>query len=238
MTYLYFSCKRDETLLALSIARLREIEPNADIYVANDVNDRAAVPEHCIEVLTSFNRGGTGNGLEAIEGELMTMQHILQRECGDFVVKIDSDVWTNCTDRIQPRAGEIEADFLGFESARMLMPGCGVYRLSKWAVNYALEETRRRWRWGEWNTEAIYSENLVIFKLVCLCKTLHAELVPYAAGELVGMHDEGHGKNQRAHAASFVHCGELLEDGTRAKREHVFMRMSLLQAETETNDSK
>lgn len=225
-------------MLAVSITRLREVEQDAVVYVANDKRDRAAVPPGCTEVLTSFDRGGTGNGLEAVEGELMTMQYILQKECGDFVVKIDSDVWTNCTDRIQPRTGEIEADFLGFESARMLMPGCGVYRLSKWAVNYALEETRRRWRLKEWNTEANYSENLVIFKLVCLCKTLHAELAPYASGELVGMHDDGCGKNQRAHTASFVHCGELLEDGTRAKREHVFMRMSLLQAETEAHDSK
>lgn len=231
MIYCYFSCKKDEKLLAVSVAQLRAVEPQAVVYVANDKNDRAAVPTGCTEVLTSYSRCGSGNGLEAIEGELMTMQYILSRENGDFVTKIDSDVWTNCSDCIQPRAGEVEADFLGFESARMLMPGCGVYRLSKWAVKYALEETRRRWKWKEWNPDAIYSENFVIFKLICLCRTLHAELVPYTAGHLVGMHDDGYGNNERALGASFVHCGELLEDGSKAKREHVFMRMSLIQAE-------
>lgn len=231
MIFLYFSCRTDEKLLAASVASLKRICPEARVFVANDKRDRASIPPGCTEVLTSFDRGGTGNGLAAIEGELMTMQHLLNVTGKGYVVKIDSDVWVNSTDSISPKAGEVEADFLGYESARMLMPACGAYRLSKWAVQRALTETRRRWRAGEWTKEGIYAENMVIFKLVCLVPTLRARLVPYTAGKLVGMHDDGCGQNQRAHHADFVHCGELLQDGTRARREHVFMRMSLLQSE-------
>lgn len=234
MIYCYFSCSKDERLLAASVCRLREVEPDAVVYVANDERDRAAVPEGCREVLTRYERGGTGMGLPAVEGELLTMQHILRQENADYVVKIDSDVWANDTASLQVFGnGEPEPDFLGYEVFSMLQPSGAVYRLSKWAVEHALEETQGRWHRREWNTQATYSENYTIFRLVCLTPTLRAQLIPYRGQRLVGMHDDGYKKNHRAHLADFVHCGEPLHDGSKVCREHAFTRMALLKAESE-----
>lgn len=233
MIYCYFSCKRDERLLAASVVSLREAEPDATIYVANDERDRAAVPAGCHEVLTRYNRGGSGTGLPAVEGELLTMKHILERERADFVVKIDSDVWVNNTSKLQPYGdGMPEPDFLGFETSRMLLPAGPLYRLSKWAVKYALETTQGRWRNNEWNREAAYSENLVIYHLVALTPTLHAQLIPWAGHDLVGMTDEENA--QRACLADAVHCGEPLSDGTPVAREHALCRMYRLKKETQS----
>lgn len=230
MIYCYFSCKVDERLLALSVKQLRAVDSDAVIYVANDERDRAAIPPGCREVLTRFNRGGTGTGLPAVEGELLTMKHILERENADFIIKIDSDVWVNSSDRLQPfYDGMPEPDFLGFETSRMLLPSGVMYRLSKWAVAHALEVVQSRWRNREWNPAAAYSENLVIFHLIALSPTLHAHLIPWAGHDLVGMTDEA--VLSRECAAEAVHCGEPLSDGSRAHRDHVYTRMARLQSE-------
>ena len=239
MIYCYFSCSKDERLLAASIASLRAVEPEAVVYVANDENDRASVPEGCHEVLTRYQRGGTGMGLPAVEGELLTMQHILKEQKGNYVVKLDSDMWVNDTTALQVLGkGDTEPDFLGYETASMLQPSGGVYRLSKWAVDYALAETQQRWQKKLWNPSATYSENFTIFRLVCLAPTLHAHLIPYGTHRLVGMHDDGFNNNRRAHLAEFVHCGEPLDGATRVAREHVFTRMALLRSEAALMERK
>lgn len=230
MIYCYFSCKRDELLLSVSVASLRAAEPEAVIYVANDERDRAAVPAGCHEVLTRYNRGGSGTGLPAVEGELLTMKHILERERADYVVKVDSDVWLNDVEKLRPRYdGEPEPDFLGYETGKMLLPAGPLYRLSKWAVNAALETTQSRWRSREWNPQAAYSENLAIFHMVCLAPALRVQLIPWAARGLVGMPD---GEDVRATCwADAVHCGEPLADGTPITREHALCRMLRLKTE-------
>lgn len=224
MIYCYFSCARDELLLAASVASLRVAEPEAIIYVANDERDRAAVPAGCHEVLTRYNRGGSGTGLPAVEGELLTMQYILEREKADYVIKIDSDVWLNDVEKLSPRYdGEPEPDFLGYETGKMLLPAGPIYRLSKWAVKYALETTYSRLRSRGWNPQAAYSENLAIFHMVCLAPTLRVRLIPWSYHGLVGMPDEENA--QRAFLADAVHCGEPLYDGTPVTREHALYRM-------------
>lgn len=233
MIYCYFSYKSDERLLAASVASLRAAEPEAVIYVANDERDRAAVPAGCHEVLTRYNRGGSGTGIAAVEGELLTMKHILEREKAAYIVKIDSDVWVNNTGKLHPfYDGSPEPDFLGYETSRMLLPSGAMYRLSKWAVNQALETTQGRWRNNEWNREAAYSENLVIYHLVALTPTLHAQLIPWAGHDLVGMGDEP--ILSREKAADAVHCGEPLSDGTPVAREHALCRMYRLKKETQS----
>lgn len=233
MIYVYFSCSKDERMLAESVKRLRAVEPDAVVYIANDERDRASVPKGCKEARTQYDRGGTGTGLAAVEGELMTMQYILAAEKADYIVKIDSDIWPNNTSSLQRFDGTVEPDFLGYEAPTMLQPlGC-VYRLSKWAVNAALEEVRTRWRNRAWKHGLTYSEALTIYRLICLEPTLRVQLIPHAGHSLVGMHDDGYMNNPRAHVADFVHCGEPLHDGSKVCREHAYTRMALLKAESE-----
>jgi hypothetical protein len=232
MIYVYFSCSKDERMLAESVKRLRAVEPEAVVYIANDERDRASVPKGCKEALTRYDRGGTGTGLAAVEGELMTMQYILEAEKADYIVKIDSDIWTYKTSRLHRFGdGTVEPDFLGYEGPGMLQPmGC-VYRLSRWGVRAALDEVRHRWRAREWSQTATYAEALTIFRMLCLAPTLRVQLIPHAGHYLVGMHDDGYMNNPRAHNADFVHCGEPLAGGVRVCREHAFTRMALLKAE-------
>lgn len=229
MIYCYFSCKKDEFSLALSVARLRQVDPDAIIYVANDARDRAAVPNGCREALTQYERGGTGTGLAAVEGELLTMQHIITAENADFCVKIDSDVWVNSVEALLPEPGNMH-NFLAYETASMLLPTGCMYRLSKDAIRIVLQALQQRWKVGAWNPEANYSENLTIYHLACLSPQLSVELIPYHLGKLVGMHDDGN--IDRALKAAVVHCGERLSNGQRAAREHVFCRMALIKSET------
>lgn len=235
MIYVYFSYSKDELMLAESVKRLRAVEPEAVIYIANDERDRAAVPAGCHEVLTLYNRGGSGTGLPAIEGELLTMQYILEREKADYVIKVDSDVWLNDVEKLRPRYdGVPEPDFLGYETGKMLLPAGPIYRLSKWAVKYALETTQRRWRSREWNPYAAYSENLAIFHMVCLAPALRVQLIPWADHGLVGMPD---GEDVSAACrADAVHCGEPLSDGTPVTREHALCRMCRFKKETQSPD--
>ena len=234
MIYCYFSCQRDERLLELSVESLRSADPEAVVYVANDERDRAAVPPRCHEVLTRYNRGGSGTGIAAIEGELLTMKHILEREKADFVVKVDSDVWVNSVDKMQPiHDGIPEPDFLGFETSRMLLPSGAMYRLSKWAVTHALEVTQSRWRNREWNPAAVYAENFVIYHLIGLAPTIHSHLIPWAAHDLVGMGDDP--ILSREMAAEAVHCGEPLADGSPIAREHALCRMLRLKEHQTTH---
>lgn len=232
MIYVYFTYSSDERMLAESVKRLRAVEPEAVVYIANDERDRAHVPEGCKEARTRYDRGGTGTGLAAVEGELMTMQYILEAEKADYVVKIDSDIWANKTSRLHMFGdGTVEPDFLGYEGPGMLQPmGC-VYRLSRWGVRAALDEVRHRWRAREWSQTATYAEALTIFRMLCLAPTLRVQLIPHAGHYLVGMHDDGYMNNPRAHNADFVHCGEPLAGGVRVCREHAFTRMALLKAE-------
>jgi hypothetical protein len=229
MIYCYFSCKKDELSLAASVARLREVEPDAIVYVANDTRDRAAVPDGCREVLTQYDRGGTGTGLAAVEGELLTMRHIVSVEKTEFCTKIDSDVWVNSTEALQPKAGNMH-NFLGYETASMMLPTGCAYRLSTGAIEIVLQALQQRWNDGAWNPDANYAENLTIYHLACLSSQLSVSLIPYHLGKLVGMYDDGN--TDRAMKAEVVHCGERLSDGRRAAREHVFCRMALLKSET------
>ena len=235
MIYVYFSYSKDECMLAESVKRLRTVEPEAVVYIANDERDRAAVPAGCHEVLTRYDRGGSGTGLPAVEGELLTMKYILECEKADYIVKVDSDVWLNDVKKLRPRYdGVPEPDFLGYETGKMLLPTGAIYRLSKWAVKYALETTQSRWMAREWNPQAAYSENLAIFHMVCLAPTLRVQLIPWATHGLVGMPDSE--CVSAACRSDIVHCGEPLPDGTPVTREHALCRMYRLKKETQSLD--
>jgi hypothetical protein len=220
MIYVYFSCASDERILTLSVNRLKELDPNAIIYVANDQHDRAAVPCGCHEALTQYDRGGTGIGLSAVEGELLTMQHILAKEHAEYITKIDSDVWLNSTQFLTP-SDDTDADFFGIETSRMLLPAGIVYRLSRRGINAALEFFYSRLAHNEWSPFAHYAENFTIFHILSLVPSTNVELIPFARGIAAGFHD---GKTH-FFDSTVIHCGEPLPGGQRVSRAHVLTRM-------------
>ena len=142
MIYVYFSYKEDSLALSLSVEQLRRADPAATIYVANDAAAPAEVPRGCIELRTTYDRGGTGAGLPAVRGELKTFLRILTDTGADHLIKLDCDMWVRDVSRFRPgftvAEGMPEPDFVACEGGRPLSPmGC-FYRISRWAVNYCL----------------------------------------------------------------------------------------------------
>ena len=79
MFYLYFCSKEDEATLAVSVARLREIEPCARIFVGvdNDLTRRAQVPQGCHAVPIVLHRVPARPGMPAVAFELHSVCHML-----------------------------------------------------------------------------------------------------------------------------------------------------------------
>lgn len=79
MFYLYFCSKEDEATLAVSVARLREIELCIRIYVAadNDPAHRAHVPQGCHAVPVALHRVPARPGLPAVAFELHSVCQML-----------------------------------------------------------------------------------------------------------------------------------------------------------------
>lgn len=235
MIYVYFSFSGDSDILALSVAQLRRVDPNATIWVAYDWRDPATVPAGCKEMRTRYPRGenGTGNGLPAVQGELEVFREILEQEKATYLVKVDSDVWVRDVSLYRPgftvQEGLPEPDFVACEGARALLPmGC-FYRVSKWAVQYALAYIARRTTMNAWQ-HGTYAEALTIWHILALSH-LRLHLIPGAVGYLSGFTLQGSSVPEAVHSAAIVHCGEPYQEQgqlTRAPRELTLTRMLLL----------
>lgn len=224
MVYVYFSFKGDEDALALSVAQLRRVDAGAQVFVANDRGARARLPQGCREVLTAYDRGGTGKGLAAVRGELEVFRYVLEVAEADELVKVDSDVWVR---DVAPVVG-VPGDFVGVEGARALTPmGC-FYKISRLAVCFCLEYMERRTRWQA----GTYAEALTLWHLLALSR-LQLVLVE-AGGDVLsgfGLADGGHGMAPAVLNAALVHCGEPMRVGgelVRAGRELTLTRMAWL----------
>ena len=236
MIYVYFSFSADSDILALSVAQLRRVDPNAAIWVANDAAAPAAVPAGCKEIRTRYPRGenGTGNGLPAVQGELEVFRYILEQEKATYLVKVDSDVWVRDVSLIRPgftvQEGLPEPDFVACEGSRALLPmGC-FYRVSKWAVQYALAYIARRTTMNAWQ-HGTYAEALTLWHILSLSH-LRLHLIPGAIGYLTGFTLQGSSVPEAVHSAAIVHCGEPYREGgnlIRAPRELTLTRMLLIQ---------
>lgn len=224
MIYVYFSYKGDEDALALSVAQLRRVDAEAMVFVANDKEARARVPEGCREVITAYDRGGTGKGLAAVRGELEVFRYLMEVAQVDEVVKVDCDVWVR---DVKPVV-EVAGDFVGVEGARALTPmGC-FYKISRLAVCFCLEYMERRTRWQA----GAYAEAITLWHLLALSR-LPLVLVEAGSGVLsgFGLADGGHGMAPAVLNAALVHCGEPVRVGgelVRAGRELTLTRMALL----------
>ena len=224
MVYVYFSFSGDEDALALSVAQLRRVDADAQVFIANDKDARARLPEGCREVLTAYDRGGTGKGLAAVRGELEVFRYVMEITGADEVVKIDSDVWV----RDVAPVVEVASDFVGVEGARALTPmGC-FYKISRLAVCFCLEYMEKRTHWQA----GAYAEALTLWHLLALSR-LQMALIEVGAGVLsgFGLADGGRGMAPAALHAAMVHCGEPVSVGgelVRAGRELTLTRMAWL----------
>lgn len=236
MIYVYFSFSEDSDILALSVEQLRRADPSATIWVANDAAAPAAVPAGCKEIRTRYPRGehGTGNGLPAVQSELEVFRYIFEQEKAPHLVKVDSDVWVRDAALYRPgftvQEGLPEPDFVACEGSRALLPmGC-FYRISKWAVQYALAYIAHRTTMNAWQQGA-YAEALTFWHILALSH-LHLHLIPGAVGYLTGFALGNRGVADSVADAGIIHCGEPHQEGgqlTRATRELTLTRMLLLQ---------
>lgn len=233
---LYFSYSADAAVLRLSVEQLLAVYPTAQVLVADDAAapmPEGAMPEGVRVFRTRFNRGGTGKGLEAVRGELATMQEAMAATGADFCLKLDPDVWVRDLDPLLngTPTGEPEPDFVGCEGARALLPmGCA-YRISKWAVAWCLDYLKKRSTWQP----GAYAEALTIWHMLALSR-LPLSLLPASTGYLAGFHLSTSGRPsvpEDVREAGLVHCGEPHAEAgqaMRATRELGLTRMLLLHA--------
>ena len=234
MIFVYFSYRDDAAALGMSVASLRKAAgENVPICV---VNDAAApipaeeLPAGVINVMSRYDRGGTGKGLAAVRGQLHALREVLLATGEDYAVKIDSDIYVRDVTLLEvERDGVPPADMLACEGGRALLPmGC-VYRVSRWAVEAALKLIAERDALG-WQ-EGVYAEALTLWHLLALTP-LRLRLIPLAVGYLQGFWLNRAGElPAEVLQAGAVHCGEpytVGEQMVRAGSELTRTRMRLL----------
>lgn len=234
MTFVYFSYKDDAAALRQSVASLRAAAgEDVPVCVVNDAAapiPAEALPVGVVSVMSRYDRGGTGKGLEAVRGQLHALREVMQATGEDYAVKIDSDIFVRDVSLLEvKRDGEPQADMLACEGARALLPmGC-VYRVSRWAVAAALKLIEARDALG-WQ-DGVYAEALTLWHLLALTP-LRLRLIPQALGYLQGFYLTAAGELPvEVQQAGVVHCGEPhYECGqlVRASRELTRTRMLLL----------
>lgn len=245
MIYVYFCCKEDESLLELSVARLRELVKNPVIVVGvdNDLESRARVPAGCYAVPVVLHRVPSKtmspamgfefvSMLQMLEFMQMYMEHFGATQC----LKLDADMWCNDLKLLTPgdtvAPGLPEPDFVAPEAARALLPGPGCFRVSIWAVRWCIKFIREGARYNRW-CPGRYAENVFFYHLLAQSR-MSLYLIPYVTGYLAGYTQSEKGIPERVLTAGLVHCGEPLSNGLRVPREVVLTRMLLLKASCNT----
>lgn len=240
MIYTYFCAKEDEALLAVSVARLREIDPRARVFVAvdNDPARRAQVPSGCHAVpLCGIERVPARPGTPAVAFTLHSvtcmlgfMQTCMETYGATHCLKLDADMWVNDLHLLRPgetvAPGLPEPDFVAPEAARALLPGPGCFRISRYACKWCIQYIRQGHRFHRWQPGP-YAENIFLYHLMAQSR-MPLHLIPYATGYLAGYTQTAGGIPEAVRTAGLVHCGEPLSTGHRAPRETVLTRMLLL----------
>lgn len=226
MIYCIFTYKDDAELVQLCVERVREVDPEAVVYVADDA--AAPVPRAvaCSRYIrTRFARGGNLNGLEAVCGVLDTLRWCMADAGADYIVKLDADTWVNSVEWL---ADGVE-DYIACEKCEPWRIAGNCYRISRWAVAGALRYITERTARGEWPASWHFPEDMTIYDTVRTLRLPH-RLVPYTAGVARGYHDELPLPEVERRAA-VLHCGEPV-GGQRAARAHVLLRMRVVAEES------
>ncbi len=233
MLYYTHTYAPDALLLHLCLTRLRELDPEAMVIIANDPGNPvpdALLPWGCpwVEIIpTPYPLGGNLNGAPMIAGMLATLIWAMQRHSTCHIVKIDCDTWLNYISWLRPGRlapeGQPEPDYIGLEGHNPLTATGDIYRLSRYAAREALGMLQTR----EIDPRDHLPEDRTILELVLRARA-HVLTVPYTQGRHIGMHDKPPGDAERA--AWVVHCGEPCRDGARCPRDMALLRMRLLAA--------
>lgn len=225
MIYCIFCYKNDAELVPMCVERVKELDPEAVIYLADDaaapMPDNAA-PEGCRYLRTGFRRGGNLNGLEAVAGVLDTLRWCLDDAGERWVVKLDCDTWLNSVEWLKTGREE----YIAAERCQPFTPAGNCYCMRKHAVVKALEYLQVRSTAGTWPSAWHYPEDRTIWEIVRELKVA-TRLMPYTSGFTRGYHDEVP-VPQAVLDATVVHCGEPLAAGERAHRAHVALRMRVV----------
>lgn len=232
MLYITFCYAKDEAMLRMASARILELDPAAVIYAVNDpaAPIKGSIPGVHLQQ-GDFDRGGNLNGLQAVAGELLTFERLLQQTGAQWLVKFDCDLWAN---DLTPflATGPGAPDYLSVERAEAFKPSGLIYRLSRHMVRELIKLYNARTQARQWALAGYhYPEDVTIYALAQMTR-MRCELIPYATGYTAGCGDGGPGANEHCHRAGCVHCGEPLPDGTRATREHCTLRMRILLSES------
>lgn len=225
MIYCIFCYKNDAELVPMCVERVKELDPEAVIYLADDAAapmPDSVTPEGCRYFRTQFRRGGNLNGLEAVAGVLDTLRWCLEDSGERWVVKLDCDTWLNSVEWLKKGGDE----YLAAEPCRPFTPAGNCYRMRKHAVVAALDYIRMRTQAGTWPSAWHYPEDRTIWEVVRELRLSH-RLEPYATGLTRGYHDEVPVPDAVRQAA-VVHCGEPLASGGRVHRAHVALRMRVV----------
>lgn len=239
MIYTYFCSKQDEDLLAVSVDRLRLLDPAATVVVGvdNELSRRAAVPAGCHAVPIVLERVPARHGSPAVAFSLHSvtcmlgfMQTAMETYGATHCLKLDADMYVNDLRLLQPgdtvAPGLPEPDFVAPEAARPLLPGPGCFRISLYAVRWCLQYIRQGYRMHRWQPGP-YAENIFLYHLMAQSR-MPLHLIPFATGYLAGYTQTAAGIPAAVSTAGLIHCGEPLTSGHRAPRETVLTRMLLL----------
>ena len=232
MLFVTFCYSKDEDMLRMSAARIHELDSTAAIFA---INDPAAPIKGDIPGVTmlmgDFERGGNLNGLQAVAGELLVFERLLRETGSEWLIKFDCDLWANdLTPFLSTPAAA--PDYLSVERAEAFKPSGLIYRLSRHMVRELIKHYNARSKAGMWAMAGYhYPEDVTLYSLAQMTR-MRCELIPYATGYTAGCGDGGPGTNEHCHRAGCVHCGEPLNDGARATREHCALRMRILKHES------
>ncbi len=230
MLYYIHAYDKDAPLLALCLARLRELDPAARVIIANDPAHpipAEQLPRASYCTTPAYPLGGNLNGPAMISGMLQALIAAMEQHHERHIVKMDADAWLNSIDWLREGhltpEGRPEPDYIGLESARPLTAAGDCYRISLYAARAALRGLHAR----RWYTHAHHPEDQIILGLI-LRAQLPVLTIPHTEGHHAGLHDDLPG--ERHARAWLVHCGEPCTDGTRAPRDFALLRMRLMAA--------
>lgn len=229
MIYYINSYSDDAEMLALCTARVRELDPAAIIYIANDPQQPVTeLPEGCKEYRDTTPRQGNLNGIDFIRAQLQGMLNVMEQEDAEHVVKLDADAWLNSVAWLE---GDPALDLVFLERMEPLKVNGTCYRVSRSGARILLDALKNR----AWPECFHYPEDNTIYMLG-LRGGLDVAAVPYSDGHNAGMHEDL--PTQRHADAWCVHCGEPLPSGNRCPREMALLRMRLLAAAIRKHENR
>lgn len=227
MLYVTFVYTADTELLKIAVNRLRQIDPEAVIYAAQDANAPLSQKIDGVRIITTnYPRNGNLNGIANLGGQLTVFSRLLDDSNSDYIIKFDADTWINDLTPFKDK----KVDYLATENWEAFRPSGHIYRLSKRLVKRLIELYNERSKANSWPPNYSYPEDQTIYRMACLT-SMPCTLIDFTSDYSVGMLDGGPGTYQKAHNAGVVHCGEPTSNGQRATREHVLLRMKILQHE-------